>query len=168
MTFLSFSANLAWQLSAQEAAAARSEFIEPQNILIGICSLEKISSQAEELDPSDRQSLQLEQDAIEELLREFELDSTDLRRALRDKLGKGGYEHTEKIIHRSAACKQVFKRAIEFARSATTKPVTCIHLLAAVLEQPNPIITSAGRPGWSFSLPSTAFTAAASTSISAW
>jgi len=140
MTSFSFSANLAWQLSAQEAV--RSEFIEPQHILIGICSLEKISAQADELDPSDRQSLQLEQDAIEELLREFELDSTDLRRALRDKLGKGGYEHTEKIIHRSAACKQVFKRAIELAHSAATKPVTCIHLLAAVLEQPNPIITS--------------------------
>ena len=57
MTELSFSANLAWQLSAQEAAAARSEFIEPPHILIGICSLEKFSAQDEELGPSDRQSL---------------------------------------------------------------------------------------------------------------
>ena len=41
MTSLSFSANLAWQLAAQEAAVARSEFIEPQHILIGICSLSR-------------------------------------------------------------------------------------------------------------------------------
>jgi len=52
MTELSFSANLTWQLAAQEAAAARSEFIEPQHILMGICSLEKISMQADELDLS--------------------------------------------------------------------------------------------------------------------
>lgn len=140
MTELSFSANLAWQLSAQEAAAARSEFIEPQHILIGICSLEKYSMQTDELDPSARQSLQLEQDAIEEILRDFELDATDLRRSLRDEGNQGGHEHTGKIIHRSAACKQVFKRAIALAES--TEEVTCIHLLAAVLEQPNPLITS--------------------------
>ena len=35
-------AKLAWQLAAQEAAAAHFEFIEPEHILIGICSLEKL------------------------------------------------------------------------------------------------------------------------------
>ena len=140
MTSLSFSANLAWQLSAQEAAAARSEFIEPQHILIGICSLEKISMQADELDPSARQSLKLEQDDVEDILGDFELDTTDLRRSLREALGEGGHEHTEKIIHRSPACKQVFKRAIALAKSAET--LTCIHLLAAVLEQPDSVIAS--------------------------
>ena len=65
MTELSFSANLAWQLAAQEVAAARSESIEPQHILIGICSLEKILIQADELDPSARQSLQGERDESE-------------------------------------------------------------------------------------------------------
>ena len=142
MTELSFSANLAWQMSAQEAAAARSEFIEPRHILIGICSLEKISMQADELDPPARQSLQFEQDAIDDILRDFELDATDLRRSVRDELGESKYEHTEKIIHRSPACKQVFKRAGELARSASTETLTCIHLLAAVLEQPNSVITS--------------------------
>jgi len=146
MTELSFSANLAWQLAAQEAAAARSEFIEPQHILMGICSLEKISMQADELDLSARQSLQMEQDAIEELLRDFELDATDLRRTLRssvrDELGESKYDHTEKIIHRSPACKQVFKRATALAYSVSAETVTCIHLLAAVLEQPNSVITS--------------------------
>jgi len=54
MTELSFSVNLAWQLAAQEAAAARYGFIEPQHILMGICSLEKVSMQADELEPSAR------------------------------------------------------------------------------------------------------------------
>lgn len=56
MTELSFSANLAWQMAAQEAATARSEFIESQHILIGIFSLEKILAQDEELDPPTRRS----------------------------------------------------------------------------------------------------------------
>jgi ATP-dependent Clp protease ATP-binding subunit ClpC len=142
MTELSFSANLAWQLAAQEAAVARSEFIEPEHILIGICSLEKISMQADELDPPARQSLQFEQDAIEDVLRDFELDATDLRRSVREELSEGGYDHTEKIIHRSPACKQVFKRATALAYSVSAETVTCMHLLAAVLEQPNSVITS--------------------------
>ena len=73
MAELSFSANLAWQLAAQEAAAAQSEFIEPQHILMGICSLEKILIQADELDPSARQSLQLEQDEVEDTWRKINL-----------------------------------------------------------------------------------------------
>lgn len=140
MTSLSFSANLAWQLSAQEAA--RSEFIEPAHILIGICSLEKFSAQDEKLNPPDRQSLQIEQDDIAELLRDFELDATDLRRALREALGTGEFKHTEKVIHRSPASKQLFNRAGALARSISEKEVTCLHLFAAILEQPDSVIAS--------------------------
>ena len=142
MTSLSFSANLAWQLSANEASSAQSEFIEPQHILIGICSLEKFSAQDEELNPPDHQSLQLEQDNIAELLRDFELDATDLRRSLREALGMGEFKHTEKVIHRSPASKQVFKRATALAHSVSAKEVTCLHLFAAILEQPDSVIAS--------------------------
>ena len=142
MTELSLSANLAWQLAAQEAAASRSRFIEPEHILIGICSLEKLlMPEAEaELDPPSRQALQSEQEAIEDILRGFELDPTQLRRSVRKELGEGKYTPTEKIMHRSPACKRAFERASALAVSALE--VTCIHLLAAVLEQPPPAITS--------------------------
>lgn len=139
MSSLSFPANLAWQFSANEAAAI-SEFIEPQHILIGIFSLEKISAQEEELDPQARQSLQAEQDEIADLLRDFELDATTMRRSLRDALGEGGYKREEKIVHRSPACKGIFKRAAVLAQP--TETVTSIHLLAAILEQPNPLVAS--------------------------
>lgn len=142
MTELSISANLAWQLAAQEAAAARSKFIEPEHVLIGICSLEKVLSESDEakLDPPSQQELQSEQEAIEDILHGFELDSTQLRRSVRKELGKGKYPPTEKVMHRSPACKQVFVRASALAPSAGE--VTCIHLLAAILEQPIPVITS--------------------------
>jgi ATP-dependent Clp protease ATP-binding subunit ClpC len=142
MTTLTLPANLAWQISAREAAAGRSEFIEPVHILIGVLSLEKFSAQDEELAPPDCQSLQGEQEDIAELLRGFELDETDLRRGLREALGRGEFKHTENVIHRSPASKQVFKRAGALAHSVFAKEVTCLHLFAAILEQPDSVIAA--------------------------
>ncbi len=140
MTELSFSAYLVWQLAAQEAAASQFEFIDPVHILIGICSLEKILGQEEKLDPPTRQALQGEINSIQDILLDFDLGATDLRRRLRKELGQGVFRHTEKTVHRSPACKQVFERAKALALSA--EEYTCIHLLAAILEQPNLLISS--------------------------
>ena len=150
MTELSFGAKMAWQLAAQEAAAARSEFIETEHILIGIFRLEKVLGQAEEagLEPAIRQALQSEQDAIEKVVQVFEPDATKkefsnfctkIRRAVRRKMGEGQYIPAEKIMHRSPACKQVFERACELTVSGE---LTCIQLLAAILEQPRQTIAS--------------------------
>ncbi|MCG2709871.1 MAG: hypothetical protein L6246_06110 [Thermodesulfovibrionales bacterium] len=42
MKDLSIGANIAWQIAAHEAAAAKFQFIEKEHLFIGICSLEKI------------------------------------------------------------------------------------------------------------------------------
>ncbi len=140
MIELSFGARMAWQLAAQEAAAARSEFIEPDHILIGIFSLEKVLRQTNEarLDPTSRQVLQSEQNAIENIA--HDLDTAQLRRSLRSELGRGGSTQTKNVVHRSPVCKQIFERACNLAASANE--VTCLHLLAAILEQPSEAITS--------------------------
>ncbi len=142
MTELSFGAKLAWQLSAQEAAAARFEYIEPEHILIGICSLEKIrpSDSANELDPLSQKALLAEKATVEDVLGAFELDSTSLRRSVRQRLGKGKDQNAEKIVHRSPACKQIFHHAGELAGAGGE--ITCIHLLAAILEQPSATVSS--------------------------
>ena len=151
MTELSFGAKMAWQLAAQEAATARAAFIEPEHLLIGIFSLEKVLGQAQEagLEPNARQALQSEQDAIEKVVQVFEPDATKkefsnfctkIRRGVRREMGEGEYIPAEKIKHRSPACKQVFERACALVAAGE---VTCILLLAAILEQPDPIIASA-------------------------
>jgi len=142
MDELSLSATLAWQVAAGESAASRYQFIEKEHLLIGICSLEKMLGPEREagLDPEAVEALQAEYEVVEGVLRAFELDPTLLRRQVRQDLGQGNYEHTDEVIHRSQACKQVFERASALATSA--REVTCIHLLAAVLEQPTQIITS--------------------------
>ena len=107
MTDLSRAANFAWQVAAQEAAAAKFEFIEPEHILIGICSLEKLDES--KIDPAEKVGFLAEKAAIE--LRLNGLDPTQVRRSLRMELGEGHYARTEHTVHRSPACKQVFERA---------------------------------------------------------
>lgn len=140
MDKLSLSATLAWQVAAGEAAASRYQFIETEHLLIGICSLEKtlIGLEQAELDPRAQQALLAEYETLEDILRSFELEATQMRRQVRQELGQGNYEHTDEVIHRSQACKQVFERAEELAASAPE--VSCLHLLEALLEEPGDIL----------------------------
>jgi ATP-dependent Clp protease ATP-binding subunit ClpC len=148
MSELSFGLNLAWQIAAVETAAAGQLYIEKEYLLIGICSLGKmLGPEGEaEFDRATVEALQAEYEVVEGVLRAFELDPTQLRRQVRQELGQGNYEHTDEVIHRSQACKQIFERAEELAASAPE--VSCLHLLAALLEEPgdilDPLLTAAG------------------------
>jgi ATP-dependent Clp protease ATP-binding subunit ClpC len=142
MKELSFAASAAWQFSAQETAAGKQALIEIEQLLCGICSLEKLLSggSANDLDPLARNELQAEATAVEDILNGFELDPTCLRRSIRQKLGKGNAQHVGKIVHRSPTCKQVFQRAGELISPGAR--ITCLHLLAAILEHPSKVIMS--------------------------
>lgn len=142
MKHLSIGSFFALQIAATEAAEGKFQFIEKEHVLIGILSLGKLLMLNPEkfaLKLQDRQALQAENDFIEDILREFEIDSTQLRRELRKKLGDGNYERTEKIVHRSEACKKVFKRTEELA--ASSKEISCLHLFAAIMEDLQGIIS---------------------------
>ena len=116
MKELSIGANIAWQIAAYEAAAAKFQFIEAEHVFIGICSLEKglmLSPEESGLSPQARKALQDEYAILKDLMQGEGLDMTQLRRRLRKRLGTGKYEHTEKVIHRSKACKKIFNHAYE-------------------------------------------------------
>jgi ATP-dependent Clp protease ATP-binding subunit ClpC len=140
---LSVGLHMAWQVAAGEAAAAKHQYIEKEHMLIGICSLEKLFSLGEEktgLTEQARQTLQAENENIDNVLRGFELEATQLRRQLRETLGQGSYKNTEKVIHRSENCKQLFNRAGTLAASANE--ICCLHFITAIMEQPGDIINS--------------------------
>src|SRR3989344_747491 len=144
MPTLSISANIAWQIAAAEASAARFQFIEAEHIFIGICSLEKalmLSPEDLGLNQNAIKSLQAEHDVLKDLLGRQYLDMTQLRRMMRKSVGTGSYEHTENVIHRSAACKMMFDRACAIA--FPSDEVACLHLLASILENPGNIIIGA-------------------------
>ncbi len=142
MKELSISASLAWQIAAGEVTAAHHQLIGKEHILMGICSLEKVlmlNPEETALKPQNHQAVQAEYNVIEDVLHRFELNSTQLRRQLRTKLGQGNYKHAEKVVHRSEACKQVFTRAED--STAFVREINCLHLLAAILEDPGRVIS---------------------------
>ena len=137
MKNLSIGANIAWQIAAHEAAAAKFQFIEKEHLFIGICSLEKIlklSPDDSGLNPDSLKTLQKENAEIQDLMEKLGLNTAHLRRRLRKKLGSGNYTHTKNVVHRSESCKKVFKHAYEL--SSSNEQVTCLHLLGAMLKEP--------------------------------
>jgi len=137
MKDLSVGANLTWQMAAMEAGAARFQFIEADHIFIGIYSLEKIlvlNPEDSGLNPQAHKALKNEHATLQGLMKSSGLDTTQMRRMMRKRLVTGKYEHTEKVIHRSEACKKIFNRAYELASSS--EEISCLHLLAAILEKP--------------------------------
>jgi ATP-dependent Clp protease ATP-binding subunit ClpC len=144
MTYLSTGAGIAWRFAAGAASNAECQFIEKEHLLIGICSLEKAFVPGvlkEPLSPDVESSLRIEADAVDDMLRKFELDSTELRRAVRNALEKGNYQRTEEVIHRSEDCKSYFLRAGELAESVGAEGIDCTKLLVAILERPGKLIT---------------------------
>ncbi|GAB4361785.1 MAG: ATP-dependent Clp protease ATP-binding subunit [Deltaproteobacteria bacterium] len=145
MARLSPAASLAWQVAASEAAAARHPAIEREHLLIGLCSLNKTIGfvrfvKTEGL-PID--SIRAEGDRIEEILVARGITSTTFRRGVRSRLRPGRTRPTDQFLHRSEACREIFRKAAELAEQEGEGETRAEHLLAAVLADPGPILTAA-------------------------
>ena len=142
MNLISPGLRFAWQIASWEANASRQKFIENEHLLIGICSMEKIDilKAGKKLDLIDRRYLESECAGIEDLIHSFGITPAVLRRKLREQYPRGKYRRKDKIIHRSPASRIVFKKAQNLNTAGDT--VNVIHLLAAIMEKPTPIINS--------------------------
>ncbi len=132
----------AWQCAANVVASLSHPALEPEHLMIGICSLDLALKHEQLRDKLDTQSLQAESDEVERVFRNFKISSAAVRLSLNNRIGKGDHEHTEKVIHRSEACRQGFRRGKELAEETQSSQTRCIHLLAAILESPGAHITA--------------------------
>jgi ATP-dependent Clp protease ATP-binding subunit ClpC len=141
---LSVAAEMAWKVAAAEAARARHPQIDNALLLVGLCSLEKLLAARDEraLAPEAAEAVRRESDRVEAALARAGLDATALRRALRERLGRGTYRHGDRPVGRSGACKETFYRA---ALLASGNEVTCLHLLAALAQDPDPVVSKPVR-----------------------
>ena len=138
MAEMSIGAALAFQVAAGEAVAGGHKLVGREHLLIGICSLDKLlRSNAAGIQPQARPALEAEAAAVADALRDCGLDATQLRRRVRQRLGRGNYDHTGLAVHRDEACKAASARAGALAGGS---PVACLHLLAALLDEPGPLI----------------------------
>ncbi len=137
-------ARLAWQIAAAEAAMAGHPLIEREHLLIGLCSLHKTMGfvrfvKAESF-PMDE--IRIEADRVEEILSTMGISSATLRRGVRSRLRPGHARHTDQVVHRSDACKEIFRRGDEISGKGGGSEASASHLLAAVLSDPGPIVTA--------------------------
>jgi ATP-dependent Clp protease ATP-binding subunit ClpC len=147
MPELSQGASIAWRLAAGETTRSMHPCIEKEFVFIGLCNLgrwlrsqQQGSKSLPQQGPA-LQALHTEAQTVEEVLKACTLAPDLLRQAVRAVVGKGTSRHPEEIVHRSTACKMCFRRAEAMAESAGAVEVHCLHLLAAILEQPGACIT---------------------------
>jgi ATP-dependent Clp protease ATP-binding subunit ClpC len=136
---LSLAVDVAWKIAAAEAGGAGHPQIERVHLLVGLLSLEKAlraPQGAGELSPAALDSVRAERADLNEILAGLALDASDLRRALRERAGRGSGA-VPGPISRSPDCKSAFARAERLAGDAG---LTCLHLLAAILESPGDAI----------------------------
>ena len=149
MPTLSQGAYIAWQLAAGEAMHSGHHHIENADVFIGICKLGtwlRSMKQRGKLVPNgkiDLRGLYAEAEIVEEALRTFALSPTTLSNTVRTVTEKGAVSHPKRIVHRSNTCKMSFQRAAVLAATARVEKVHCMHLLAALLEQPEALLTRA-------------------------
>jgi ATP-dependent Clp protease ATP-binding subunit ClpC len=138
MVRLSSGADIAWQIAASETSSAKQQFIDKEQLLIGICSLEKILAPGslKEVDPSIIKEIQVENDKIKDLFRSFKIELKSVRHTLRENVGQGNYTHNEKVIHRSEACKECFNNAEKIVKEQGSDKIQCLDLLAAIMKKP--------------------------------
>ncbi|MGE3541260.1 MAG: Clp protease N-terminal domain-containing protein [Candidatus Tectimicrobiota bacterium] len=144
MPNLSHGVYIAWELAAREAARARHQYIDREFLLIGLCSLEKWLAAQQAADGQGLVSataLADEAEALAGVLRTCAITPTRLRQTLRAALGTGTWTYTTNmVVHRSAACKATFQRALALAEASGAAEGSCLHMLRAVLEQPGGLI----------------------------
>lgn len=138
---LSCGAVLAWKIAAAEARRTGSGMIEAPHLLIGLCSLEKalLTGDCSSNSPVTFCIIS-EKESLEVPLAAAGLDPAVLRRSARAALTRDTAPAGGRIIHRSLACKAVFDRAGQGTRGSE---VTVIHLLAALVDDPDPAVRAA-------------------------
>jgi ATP-dependent Clp protease ATP-binding subunit ClpC len=140
MAGLSVGASFAWQIAAIIASKSKHQYIEPEHMFAGIVGLRELLAMKGEasLDEQFRAVVEEEHRLILGVLKDCGADPVLVHRLIPKYIEPGNYRHTDTVIHRSERCKAVFGRAAVLA--ASSNELTCLHLLAALLEIPGKVI----------------------------
>ncbi|NQT77647.1 MAG: hypothetical protein HQ565_08030 [Bacteroidetes bacterium] len=125
----SIGVRLAWEISCYEAKNKNSSHIEIDHIMLGILSLDKISSNLNKLSKNDLNHFLYEKDKLYSKLVEYQVNITEFRRQLRQLIPFGNGLPSDKIFHRSQECKQIFLSSSQFA----TNYISINHLFTTII-----------------------------------
>jgi hypothetical protein len=140
--------DLIWRFAANEMAAGEFKEIEPEHFcmaLLKFAELPEAEMQKAVADADAAKLLIMEVKSVHEALTGCSIDTTRVRRQLRARLGQGGVRYEGGQIHRSAASRELFNLAAQFAAEGEADRLTAMHLLAAIVKSPTPVIAQALR-----------------------
>ncbi len=148
MTMLNMSPGVTgvWQIAVGETVHAKRQYIEPEQVLIGLFKLgdfmhPEIQKQIS-LSPAEIETLKFEVDLLDRIFNETGTDKAVFHRRLRELAGQGNYSFKkEKVVHRTEDCKRHFQRAEEIAKSSNFQMTNVLHLYQAILESPTPNVS---------------------------
>ncbi len=144
MAKLTQAAAIARQIAAAEAANARHPFLEREHLIIGLCSLQKavgfVRFVRTEVFPMEQ--IRKEAEEVENRLASLGITSATLRRGIRSRLRPGTVRSADRSIHRSEACREIFRKAKEEADKEGFEETHVRHLLDVVLADPGPIVSA--------------------------
>ena len=123
---------------------ARHSLMEREHLLIGVCSLHKAVSlfRFVKEDSLSLEKIRMEADRIEGILSRMGISSTILRRGVRSRLRAGHVQQDGQVVHRSEACKGIFHKGAENSEREGAAETSAVHLLAAILSDPGPVISA--------------------------
>lgn len=136
---LKYSVQLAWQIAADEAVRTNKAFIEPVDLLIGVCSVPKFlgsdSGRLDELKPATREGVLLEWQVIAGALERAGMDVALLRRAARQSSRSASKaDSPSPKISRSESTRQIFESADRMTRNAGATSIDLRQLFICLLE----------------------------------
>jgi hypothetical protein len=140
MANLSFSVEFVWQYAGNEALRCGSEYIEPEHLLIGICSLEDLFSTdlayRMKLSSFSLAGIRAEWQELLNLLTAAGISPGAVRATVRGTLKTPtvGDRPESRHVSRSAASHAIFGRAAELAQAAGSSMIGVLYLFAALTE----------------------------------
>lgn len=130
---------LIWEVSLAETLMSKQEFIEPEHLLAGVCSLDKIlhliNVNKVNMEASSHQSIESEKNEIQDIFSKFDISLTSFRRLLRLNIETGDFESYDNVVHRSEYSKDLFKKAYKLAVSEGLSEFRAVHLLNVILNE---------------------------------
>ncbi|GAB5519528.1 MAG: ATP-dependent Clp protease ATP-binding subunit [Rhodothermales bacterium] len=138
MSEFATSALLAWKRAAHEVLVTRRAGIEPAHLLMALCRLSRAAHDYETDDQAAHRALK---HAVRHVYRRFDLADLDpevMHQQLRRRLTPAETPAApDTTIHRTNAAKQVFAHARTLVPEGV--PMEAVHLLGALLDQPDPL-----------------------------
>lgn len=132
-------------LAIREASHRGHRFVEVAHEILGMCKLVEGSiANSGMADRQKEKEIMVEAEALRVAFGRLGLNPSRFREGIERRMGREkGNPPPGGLYHRSEHCKRIFKRSRELA--GDERPASCLHLLAAALENPAPLVEEVCR-----------------------